>query len=98
MYKDLGINPPLPAPLREVTGATKLGDYNKAIVCYDQLWWRDLGFNGFFMSYTGPVVVARDTSVDEKRQFSLTCFVNGQKGRDWSNLHPHERRAVYRSS
>ncbi|KAK7397534.1 hypothetical protein QQX98_013104 [Neonectria punicea] len=92
MYKSLNFSPALPAPVRDITDSSKLGHYNKAIVCYDRPWWRDLGFNGFFMSYEGPVTLARDTSVDEKRNYSLTCFVNGQKGEAWSKRHPHERR------
>lgn len=92
MYRELKISPGLPAELQRVVDATILGDYNKAIVCYDRPWWRDMGYNGFFMSYVGPVIAARDTSVDEKRQYSLTCFVNGAPGRAWSKMHPHERR------
>lgn len=46
------------------------------------------------MSYKGPVVVARDTSVDEKRFYALTCFVNGNEGEKWGKLYPHERRRV----
>ena len=94
MYQELNISPPLPAALQEVANSTKLGHYNKAIVCYDKPWWRDLGFNGFVLSYKGPVVVARDTSVDEKRFYALTCFVNGNEGVKWGKLHPHERRSV----
>ncbi|GMF73169.1 unnamed protein product [Aspergillus oryzae] len=94
MYKELNITPGLPQPVQEVTDGTVLGDYNKAIVCYDRPWWRSEGFNGYFASYAGPVILARDTSVDERNHFSLTCFVNGQPGRDWSKLCPHERRAV----
>lgn len=77
-----------------VANATKLGHYNKAIVCYDTPWWRKLGYNGFFMSFTGPVIVARDTSVDESQMYSLTCFVNGAEGEKWAKLYPHQRRAV----
>ncbi|EKG19082.1 Flavin-containing amine oxidase [Macrophomina phaseolina MS6] len=46
------------------------------------------------MSFQGPVVVARDTSVDEKRLYALTCFVNGNEGIKWGKLYPHERRRV----
>lgn len=80
--------------MQEVADNTKLGHYNKAIVCYDTPWWRGLGYNGFVMSFKGPVVVARDTSVDEKRMYSLTCFVNGAEGEKWGKLRPHQRRAV----
>lgn len=92
MYKGLNISPALPAPLRDITDSGHLGHYNKALVCYDRPWWRDLGYNGFFMSYEGPVAVARDTSVEETGHFSLTCFVNGSHGEKWSRLPPHERR------
>lgn len=94
MYRDLNISPPLPAPLKDVSDSAILGHYNKAIVCYDKPWWRDLGFNGFFMSYIGPVIVGRDTSVDQECQYSLTCFVNGNKGDEWGKLYSHERRKV----
>ncbi|GAD93972.1 flavin-containing amine oxidase [Paecilomyces variotii No. 5] len=94
MYRELNISPQLSQPVQAVTNGTVLGDYNKAIVCYDRPWWRDHGFNGYFASYSGPVILARDTSVDERRHFSLTCFVNGERGREWSKLYPHERRAV----
>lgn len=94
MYRDINFSPALPRPVREVTEATRLGHYNKAIVCYDKPWWRDLGFNGFFMSYVGPVSLARDTSVDPKRHYSLTCFVNGHQGEEWAKLYPHERRRL----
>lgn len=94
MYKELGIFPRLPQPVQQVTNATILGDYNKAIFCYDRPWWRDQGFNGYFVSYAGPAILGRDTSVDEKYHYSLTCFVNGQRGRDWGKLLPHERRAA----
>lgn len=94
MYKELNITPRLPNRAATVNNATRLGDYNKAIICYDRPWWRDSGFNGYFASYIGPVILGRDTSVEEKRHYSLTCFVNGQAGRDWGKLVPHERRAV----
>lgn len=40
------------------------------------------------------MILGRDTSVDEKDHYSLTCFVNGERGREWGKLLPHERRAV----
>jgi monoamine oxidase len=94
MLKDLNFSPPLPKRLKEVTDAAFIGDYNKAIIVYDRPWWRHQGFNGLLLSYTGPVCVARDTSIDELGFFSLTCFVNGHPGREWSKLYPHQRRKV----
>ncbi|KAM0418926.1 hypothetical protein ACHAPT_012191 [Fusarium lateritium] len=92
MFKELNFTPSLPAPVQEITNAATLGHYNKAIVCYDKPWWRDLGYNGFFFSYVGPVSIARDSSVPEKGFYALTCFVNGTSGHEWSKLVPHERR------
>ena len=94
MYKEFTFTPSLPPAVQEVTNSTVLGDYNKAIVCYDKPWWRAEGFNGYFGSFSGPITLARDTSVDEKNHFSLTCFVNGLPGRKWSKLPAHERRAA----
>lgn len=94
LYQDFKISPALPPRVQHIADDTKLGHYNKAIVCYDTPWWRDLGYNGFVMSFKGPVIVARDTSVDEKRMYSLTCFVNGAEGEKWAALPPHERRTV----
>lgn len=38
--------------------------------------------------------MARDTRVDEKDHYSLTCFVNDLHGRKWEKLPSHERRAA----
>lgn len=93
LYKDVKFSPPLPAAKVQVTSKTFLGTYTKVIVCYDNPWWLEKGFSGLTLAFEGPVVVARDTSVRETRQFSLTCFVNGEPGRIWSKLPQHERRA-----
>ena len=92
MYKGLNIQPPLPAPARDVYDSARLGHYNKCLVIYSRPWWRDLGYNGFFISYEGPSNLGRDTSVDEKGLWQLTCFVNGSNGEKWSRLSPLERR------
>lgn len=92
MFRELKFTPALPAPIREMTNATTLGHYNKAIVCYDKPWWKDLGYNGFFFSFVGLVSIARDSSVPEKSLYALTCFVNGRVGEEWSKKPPHERR------
>ena len=94
MYKELNFLPALPAALQEVTNASRLGHYNKAIVFYQRPWWRDQGFNGFIMSYRGPACVVRDTSVDDTGVYAFTCFVNGREGKKWGKMHPHERRKV----
>jgi monoamine oxidase len=94
LLRGINIQPPLPRPTQDMANATKLGDYNKSIVCYDRPWWREQGYNGFFMSYQGYISVARDTSVDERRLYCLTCFMNGEAGAEWSRLASHQRRKV----
>ncbi|KAH7011058.1 hypothetical protein EDB80DRAFT_836666 [Ilyonectria destructans] len=95
MWRELTFSPPLPEALKTVAGSTRLGNYNKVIVAWDKPWWRDLGYNGFFMSYEGgPLALARDTSVDEKGLFALTLFVQGDVGYAWTQLPPHERRST----
>lgn len=92
MYKELYFSPALPQRLQEVTNASRLGHYNKAIVFYATPWWRKMGYNGFIMSYQGPACVVRDTSVDSQGIWSFTCFVNGLPGKMWSMRPAHERR------
>ncbi|KAL4908871.1 hypothetical protein BDW74DRAFT_174099 [Aspergillus multicolor] len=92
MYRELSFTPTLPPRLREMTNATRLGHYNKAIVYYSKRWWRDLGYNGFAFSYTGPVCIVRDSSVPERNLYAFTCFVNGRAGEEWSNLDASSRR------
>ncbi|KAM5349072.1 hypothetical protein ACJ41O_008895 [Fusarium nematophilum] len=94
MLKELNFQPPLPPRAQEVYNNTKLGHYNKAIVFYEKPWWRDLGFNGFFMDYQGPACVVRDTSFDDAGAYGFTCFVNGREGERWAKMYPHERRKV----
>ncbi|ATY64338.1 flavin-containing amine [Cordyceps militaris] len=94
LFRELDFSPPLPERLEQVTRSTKLGHYNKALVFYHRPWWRARGFNGFMMSFQGPVCVARDTSFDDLGIYGLTCFVNGRPGQEWARLPPSERRRV----
>lgn len=92
LYKNITFSPVLPSDKQEAVSSTKLGFYTKVIACYDKPWWRDNGSCGLALSFHGPVIVARDTSVDVDGQYSLTCFVNGDIGVEWANLPQHERR------
>ncbi len=42
-------------------------------------------------SFIGPVSVTRDSSVDGKGVYSLTCFVVGDPAAPWISLSPEER-------
>lgn len=92
MYHSLDISPSLPEPVREMSIAAIQGDYGKVIVCYDEPWWRSKGYNGLVMSYSGPIALVKDTSVETSQHYALTCFVNGEECRDrWSKLEPSQR-------
>lgn len=93
LYKNFEFSPPLQKEKLKAVESTELGFYTKVILCYDQPWWVDSKLCGLALSFHGPVIVARDTSVPAKRQFSLTCFVNADIGVAWSLLPAHERRA-----
>ncbi|KAF2087298.1 flavine-containing amine oxidase [Saccharata proteae CBS 121410] len=93
-YNSIIFSPPLTGDTAVIARATRLGYYTKFIVCYDKPWWREKGLCGMGLSHRGPICVARDTSVDAERQYSLTGFVNGALGREWSKLPAHERRAA----
>ncbi|KAL4872372.1 hypothetical protein BDV12DRAFT_193469 [Aspergillus spectabilis] len=95
LYTSITLSPPLPK-------GTKLGFYIKVIAVYKRPWWAlpsAAGKNlcGLLLSYTGPLVVARDTSTPADSQYSLKCFVNGSIGRSWYSLPPHARKMSVRS-
>ena len=84
LYATMHWNPPLPETKQVIMKETTQGYYTKDILDYDKPWWRDLGFCGLSQSFDcGPICVTRDTS-DERYQWSLTCFVAGEAGRQWS--------------
>ena len=92
MFRTIEISPPLPRGVQAIANASRLGDYTKVVVCYDTPWWRELGFNGIFNSFVGPISSGRDTCFEETRTYCITCFVNGENSRRWSRLSPEGRR------
>jgi monoamine oxidase len=94
IYKEISFDPPLPSAKLELSSKTVLGCTIKVILLYHSPWWRSVNLTGIVQSFKGPVVVARDTSVDERRQFSLTCFVVGQGGLAWAKKSKTERWAM----
>ncbi|CAK7234677.1 hypothetical protein SCUCBS95973_009017 [Sporothrix curviconia] len=93
LYKEIAFSPPLPATKAALASANRLGYINKVIVRYDTPWWRAHGLCGMLQSFVkdGPVSVTRDSSVDAKQQYSLTCFLAGSAGRAASRLPQAER-------
>jgi monoamine oxidase len=91
-YKQIAFQPPLPLDKLKYSSNSMLGYYAKMILLWDKPWWRTGGYCGMTQSFKGPASVTRDTSDDLSGHFSLTCFIVGQPGRDWSKLSPGARK------
>lgn len=94
MFRTIDISPPLSKGFQSIANASRLGDYTKVVVCYDTPWWREMGFNGIFNSFVGPVSSGRDTCIEETKTYCITCFVNGENSRRWSRLSHEERQSA----
>lgn len=86
LYKEITFDPPLPQAKSELGKSNVHGYTLKIMVSFSEPWWRNAGLAGAAMSFAGPITTARDTSNDEKGQFSMTCFSNGDFGRKLSKL------------
>jgi monoamine oxidase len=91
LYKDIHFDPPLPQDKAELASLTRLGSTNKMLLVFSEPFWRKRGLCGMIQSFVGPVSVARDSSVDHKGVFSLTCFVAGATATAWIKLSKEER-------
>jgi monoamine oxidase len=91
LYKEITFEPALPEAKTKLSSSTILGYTTKAIVMYDIPWWRKNNLCGMVQSFKGPIAVMRDSSVDDKNQFSLTCFLAGDLGRELSRSSKAER-------
>jgi len=91
LYKDITFDPPLPNDKLMLSRNTKLGSTTKMLLVYREPWWRSKGLCGMMQSFVGPVSVSRDSSVDEKGVYSLTCFVVGDPAAAWIKLPKEER-------
>ncbi|KAG0647947.1 putative flavin-containing monoamine oxidase B [Hyphodiscus hymeniophilus] len=78
--------PDLPPAKRLLSESTALGYYAKTIFVFSSPWWRDAGLSGTLQAEHGPLCFSRDTCVPSLDQYSITCFIVGQRGRDWSKL------------
>lgn len=86
LYKEITFNPPLPHAKAELGKNNVHGYTLKVMMSFSEPWWRKAGLSGAVMSYKGPITTTRDSSNDEKGQFGLTCFTNGDFGRGLSKL------------
>ncbi|QGI60243.1 hypothetical protein CEK26_004218 [Fusarium fujikuroi] len=94
LYPSINFEPPLPESKKTLGESTALGCTSKAIFVFDKPWWRDAGFSGIIECETGPIHFSRDTCSPEDGQYSITCFVVGDRGRDWSKWSYAEKRRI----
>ncbi|KAI9042924.1 uncharacterized protein KD926_004714 [Aspergillus affinis] len=86
LYHNITFNPPLPEKKVILSENTTTGYYSKMIYVFDEPWWHKAGFSGVLDSEKGPILFSRDTSISQDNQWSITCFLVGDKGRNWSKL------------
>ena len=94
LYKLIRFQPPLPLSKTELSEQNVIGYTNKVHALYAEPWWRAVGLCGLVQSFIGPIIVTRDSSVDGTGQYSLTCFLVGQPGRDLSRVSQEKRFAA----
>ena len=92
LYRSISFSPPLPAEKAEYVNSTFNGDYAKVSLIYSEPWWRNLGLSGIFTDLNGPVCFSRDTSFEQDKQYSITCFVVGEICRQWAKLSTTQRK------
>lgn len=91
LYQKLHFTPPLPLSKAAIVRRTKMGYYTKVVLVYNHAWWREHNLVGSAVSAEGPVIMVMDTCVPSQAQYSLSAFVLGPKGREWSSLPKHQR-------
>ncbi|KAL4767151.1 hypothetical protein BDW60DRAFT_226894 [Aspergillus nidulans var. acristatus] len=91
LYNSITFDPPLPMSKLELAKHGVQSFSFKHILLYSEPWWRKVGLSGAVVSFNGPISTSRDTSNDQKGQYSLTCFANGDLGRNLSKLPKAER-------
>ncbi|THC95328.1 hypothetical protein EYZ11_005188 [Aspergillus tanneri] len=84
LYNLIEFSPALPRTKKDLSNSTMLGYYAKVILVYEFPWWHEAGLSGIFSSVNGPICVTRDTCLVEDKQYSITCFIVGDIGREWS--------------
>ncbi|KAI2467498.1 amine oxidase [Annulohypoxylon bovei var. microspora] len=94
LYSLITFEPPLPAAKLALGDNTALGYYAKTIFVFDRPWWREAGLSGIMESTDGPISFSRDTCSVDDNQYSITCFIVGDSGRQWSKWSAAERRRL----
>jgi monoamine oxidase len=85
-YEKIHFSPPLPHTKSMLLSSTKPGVYAKLVLTYTRAWWRDLGLQGKFNSFKGPICFSWDISDHSKQQYSLALFIAGEIATRWAQL------------
>jgi monoamine oxidase len=86
LYHQILFKPALPKGKATLSDNTATGYYTKVIYVFKEPWWQTAGLSGVLDSDKGPIIFTRDTSIPVDDQWSITCFLVGDKGRNWSKL------------
>ena len=86
LYHRITFNPLLPEKKVILSENTTTGCYTKMIYVFSEPWWHKACLSGVLDSEKGPIIFSRDTSIPQDNQWSITCFLTGDKGRNWSKL------------
>ena len=90
----IAYRPALPARRDQLTQRMPMGSAVKAIVVYDEPFWRAEGLNGSVTSDEGPMTVVFDSSPESGAPGVLMGFADGDDSRRLTALSPEERRAA----
>lgn len=86
LYHKITFSPCLPEKKVILSDNTTTGCYTKIIYVFSEPWWHKAGLSGVLDSEKGPIIFSRDTCIPQDNQWSITCFLTGDKGRNWSKL------------
>lgn len=92
LYSTISFSPPLPAEKQQLAQENFLGYYSKMIFVFEKPWWRTAGLSGEIKAQDqGPFLFSVDTSIPDDDQWSISCFIVGGRGLEWSKLSQKER-------
>jgi monoamine oxidase len=94
LYRTIEFTPPLPPYKQCLAQDNMLGYYSKVIFVFNEPWWQNAGLSGEMKSQNrGPILFSVDTSIPDNDQWSISCFIVGGHGLEWSQLSEEERRS-----
>lgn len=89
LYHKITFNPYLPEKKTILSDNTTTGCYTKVIYVFSEPWWHKAGLSGVLDSEKGLIIFSRDTSIPQNNQWSITCSLTGDKGRDCPSYAVH---------